>query len=123
MIDKNALLRRADALNKMAAQGFVKDGLPLYEQEYYLAMLYTYRLYRAGEIDLDEAKKKKQELTERFIDNAYKNDLANEYADRLSEFQKLQHEIHTSGCPVCKKLNAILCGWGENNEQTIQSEA
>lgn len=111
MIDKNALMKRADELNKLAAQGFQKDGLLLYEQEYYLAMMYTYRLYRSGQIDIDEAKKEKHRLTERFIEEAYKADLADEYSKRLRAFQKLQHEINTSGCPVCKKLNDILSGW------------
>ena len=37
MIDKNALIKKADELNKLAAQGWQKDGLPLHEQEYYLS--------------------------------------------------------------------------------------
>lgn len=111
MIDKNALLKKADDLNVMAAKLLpAPEGLHLYEQCYYRALVSLYREYHAGAMSIDQARADKRKLVDTYIDEAYTYDLSCEYADRLRVFQRYQHEIHKSGCPVCEKLNRALCG-------------
>lgn len=111
MIDKKALEKRANDFNTMAARRTsMPDGLKLHEQLYYRLLSMLYADFHKGVIGKDEAKHSKAEYTKAYIEQAYKFDLSEEFFKRLKIFQKYQHEIHGSGCPVCEKLNRALCG-------------
>lgn len=111
MVDRQELKEKAEKFNNMAAHSQpMPDGLELHEQLYYRLLSMLYADFHKGIMGKDEAKHSKTEYTKAYIEQAYKFDLSEEFFQRLKIFQKLQPEIHKSGCPVCEKLNRALCG-------------
>lgn len=116
MLCKNDVIAKAEELNGMAAKLMpLPDGLTQPEQLLYKSLCLLYREYRGGKISAEQAKAEKQKLYKAYINAAYDLDLWHTYAEICKAYHKVQHEIHTSGCEVCKKLNRLLCGLKEED--------
>lgn len=113
MLSKNEVIAKADKLNVMASKSMpMPDGLNLAEQLLYQSLCCLYLQYKLGNITREDATKTKKQIYSTYIDAAYNLSMYNTYSKILQVFQKKQDKIHTSGCPVCRELNDLLCGMG-----------
>lgn len=111
MLVKSDVMAKADKLNKMAAKLLpLPDGLTQPEQLLYKSLCLLYREYRGGDITNEDARAEKQELIKSYIKSAYDLDLWQTYGVICKAYRKMDHEIYTNGCKVCKKLSRLLCG-------------
>lgn len=113
MLIKSEVIKRADELNVLAANGKpLPDGLTSPEQLYFLSLRSLYTDYRRNIITVEQAKAERTKLSEAFIDNMYNYELYRRQSDIHAVYARHSQEILNNGCEVCDRIYKILCGLG-----------
>lgn len=102
-------------IEKIAASGGeMPQGLNAPEQLLFLSLRHLYAVYRSGKVDKNTAKKEKTQIIKAFEINSLNEKCYEQTRKIQREFSAHSHDIHTSGCDICRKLSLILTGIGGN---------